>query len=140
MLAASTYTTHFVDARRAEIAGQLAAYRALLAASGAKIASGKEVLAFARPFFNNLVLAMDRAFVHRTRALELKDGNPLNEVRMLCDGILEGGGILAANKTIKYDPSRSVLKLKIGDPIAMTAEDFERLAKAYFADIEAKFT
>ena len=73
MLAATTYTKTYVDACRAEIAGQLAAYRALLAASGAKIASGKEVLAFARPFFNNLVLAMDRAFVHRTRALELKE-------------------------------------------------------------------
>jgi hypothetical protein len=48
------------------------------------------------------------------------DGNPLNEVRMLCDSILRNGGVLAADKTIKFNPAQSVLKLRVGDPITLT--------------------
>ena len=47
---------------------------------------------------------LDRAFVHRVRKNEGKDGNALNEVRMITDSILENGGVLAANSTIKYRP------------------------------------
>jgi hypothetical protein len=132
MLAENTYPHDYVRACQAQIAAQLAAYKALKldAAAAAK---------FGPPFFNNLVLALDRMFVHRTRAREGKDGNPLNEVRMLCDGILEHGGVLRENKTIKYDPAKAVLKLPLGSAIAVTAEGFAKLQQAYFAEIAAKF-
>lgn len=64
--------------------------------------------AFEQSFLANLVLVLDHFFVHRTRALEGKDGNALNEVRMLCDSILLNDSVMTANKTIKYDPARSV--------------------------------
>jgi hypothetical protein len=43
---------------------------------------------FETNFFNHMVLVLDHYFVHRSRIIELKDGNPLNEVRMLCDSIM----------------------------------------------------
>jgi hypothetical protein len=59
---------------------------------------------------------------------------------MLCDSILEPNGVLTANKTIKYDPVKSASKLEIGDEIKLTLADFVRLQKAFFAEIEARFT
>jgi hypothetical protein len=40
---------------------------------------------------------------------------------------------------IKYVPATSVVKLEVGDPTVLGAEDFERLAKAFFADLESRF-
>jgi hypothetical protein len=48
-------------------------------------------------------------------------------------------GVLHGSKMIKYVPATSVVKLEVGYPIALGAEDFERLAKAFFADLESKF-
>jgi hypothetical protein len=36
-------------------------------------------------------------------------------------------------------PEQSVLKLRIGDTIRLTEDDFDRLSAAFFADIERKF-
>jgi hypothetical protein len=41
----------------------------------------------------------------------------LNEVRMLCQSILFHGSVLTADKTIRYAPEASILKLRLGDPI-----------------------
>ena len=92
------------------------------------------------PQCESLVLTLDRMFVHRLRGVEGKDGNPANEVRVLCDAILEHGGVLHSDKQIKLDPSTSVLGLHVGDTITLTAKDVTRLAAAYFDEIEAKFT
>lgn len=104
MLMVSSYAKYYVEACRANVAGQLASYRTLLAAKPSGID------AFERQFFNHMILALDRYFVHRGRTMEGKDGNPLNEVRMLCDAIIENRGRMCANKTIslqagKLDPA-----------------------------------
>ena len=49
-------------------------------------------------FFSNLVLVLDNLFVHRGRGLEKKDSNPLNEVRMLCNSILQNHGVMVADR------------------------------------------
>ena len=82
-------------------------------------------------FFNNMILVLDRYFVHRLRMGTGKDGNPLNEVEMLSDSLMNNNGILRGNKVIKYIPEQSVLKLRIGDPIKLTAADFKRLSEAF---------
>ena len=90
-------------------------------------------------FFNNLVLVLENYFVHRSRTIEKKDGNPLNEVRVLGTSMMGNGGRLAADKSIRLDPATSILKLRVGDEIAVGEEDFGRLATAFFADLESKF-
>ena len=114
---------------------QLTAHKALVSTANEKAADSFDPL-----FFNNLIVVLDRFFVHRSRTMEGKDGNPLNEVRMLCDSILEHRGVLSANNTIKYNPSKSILRRQIGDEINLTKSDFVRLFKAFFAEIEAKFS
>ena len=98
-----------------------------------------EIDEFERQFFNHMILALDHYFVHRSRTIEGKDGNPLNEVRMLCDAIMENGGRMSANKTIRYKPETSILKFKIGDEIRLNADDFARLSAAFLDEIEKKY-
>ena len=52
---------------------------------------------------------------------------------------MNGGGILCADKTIKYDPGKAVLKYRIGDEIRLNAADFDLLSSAFFGDIERKY-
>lgn len=90
-------------------------------------------------FFNNLVLVLDNLFVHRTRALEGKDGNPMNEVRVVCNSLLNNGGKLLTDKSIKLNPAKSVLGLQAGDAINLTEADFVRLSEAFFTAVETVF-
>jgi hypothetical protein len=89
--------------------------------------------------FNELVLALDNRFCHRMRGQEGKDGNPLNEVRMLAASITNGDAILAADSTIKYVPEKAVLGYKIGDRISLDATGFGKLAAAFLDEIGRKF-
>jgi hypothetical protein len=86
-----------------------------------------------------MILALDHYFVHRGRTMEGKDGNPLNEVRMLCDAIMENKGRMSANKTIRYKPDTAILKFKVGDEIRLDADDFARLSAAFLDEIEKKY-
>ena len=95
--------------------------------------------AFATNFFNHMVLVLDNYFCHRSRTLEMKDGNPLNETRMLRDSIISNNNKMCADRTIKYDPAKSVLKHEIGDTIKLNEESFTSLFKAFFAEIENKY-
>ena len=142
MLAVKTYPQDYIDECRAQMQAQLAAYKALVSAARKDKASATRsaIESFEPLFFNNLTLALDTSFMHRTRAIEGKDGNPLNEVRMLCASILEHRGVLTADKTIKYKPEDSVLKLGIGDEIRLDEAQFVALFNAFFSELEARFT
>ena len=139
MLCVNSYKQDYIDKCRSRMEAQLAAYEDLVTAARVKTGSGKAVDAFAPLFFGNLVVVLDGFFVHRARALEKKDGNPLNEVRMICNSLSQNDGVLSVDKTIKYSPEKSVVKLNIGDKIKLTESAFVALFKAFFAEIEAKF-
>jgi hypothetical protein len=64
--------------------------------------------AFEPVFFNNMALVLEQMFVHRMRGQEGKDGNALNEVRMICNSILLNNKNLQLDSTIKYDQAKSV--------------------------------
>ncbi len=64
------------------------------------------------------------------RGREGKDGNPLNEVRVLSGSLLERGGTLTIDKSITWRPVTTVLGLEPGDTIALDAARFARLADA----------
>ena len=142
MLGRNNYTKEEFAQARKRVDQQLAVYKKLTkavdgATSDPKVAGARE--AFEVQFFNNMVIVLDRLFVHRLRAVNGKDGNPLNEVLLVADSLINNGGVLAATKVFKLVPAESVLKLEVGDQIKVTAAQFERLSKAYFAEIEARF-
>lgn len=141
MLGRKDFTRQELDHARATIDRQLAAYRALETATHAS--GDKDAVtaleAFEPLFFDNLALTLDRFFVHRLRSVTGKDGNPLNELELIADSLLNNGGTLRGNNVIKYRPDDSVLELRPGDTIALRLADFERLADAFFVDLERKF-
>ena len=139
MLAVKTYPQDYIDVcSRAKMDAQLDAYENTLVATirKAKAPAGQAAVETFEPlFFNNLVLVLDAYFMHRTRAIEGKDGNPLNEVRMLCTSILQNNGVLAIDKTIRYRPEASVAKLDIGDEIRLDQAQFQALCEAFFVEL-----
>jgi hypothetical protein len=140
MLAANTYAPDYVDDCYSQVEAQLVAYKVMATGGLAAPAAPGATEAFERLFFNNLIVVLDACFAHRTRALEGKDGNPANEVRMLAASILRNKAVLAADKTIKYKPEASVSKLKIGDEIRVDEAGFRAIFEAFFAEIRKKFS
>ncbi|CAN5401303.1 hypothetical protein BH09ACT10_BH09ACT10_06980 [soil metagenome] len=132
MLAMSSYPQTYIDTCRARTASQVKAFGELAAAT--TVPAEVEIA-----FFNNLVIVLDSYFAHRTRGVEKKDGNPINEVRVLVASLVTNGEVMGSDSTIAMKPEKSVLGHKVGDPIKVSAQDFALLSEAYFADIEKKF-
>jgi len=138
------YTQDYIDACRPRIPTALAAYRCLDEANSKSDVArdGRRNCAsetFETTFFNNMVLLLDYLFVHRLRMVDGKDGNPLNEVRILCNSMLHNNSILTEDTQIKLSPTRSVLKCQFGEAIKLNEADFLLLYKAFFAEIESKY-
>jgi hypothetical protein len=137
MLGMKNYDPEYVKACRKAIDTDVRAF---------KKAGSRELEA---PFFNNMVLKLQYMFEHRLTAPEGKDGNPLNEVRILANSLLLNGGKLQVDKLprwpnsagagMKLPPETSVLGLKPGERIELTEDDFARLAKAFFAILEERY-
>ena len=47
---------------------------------------------FEVPFFNKVLLALGRPFVHRVQMITGKDPNALDEVELLCDFLMDKTG------------------------------------------------
>ncbi len=150
MLGMKKYPKEYIDACRSRVDADLAAYRKLAAATKNLPATNKTAIeAFETTFFNNMVLMLDYLFVHRLTGIEGKDGNPLNEVRVLCDSMLGssparrvyrgGNNMMTADESIKLSPEKSVLKYQTGDQIRLKEADFLRLSEAFFAEIEGRY-
>jgi hypothetical protein len=99
MLGRKNYTQEEIDQGRVALEQQLAAYEKLVKAvanapADEKVSSALE--SFEAQFFSNMTLVLDRYFVHRLSGAnyEGKDGNPLNEVRILCDSLMNNNGVL----------------------------------------------
>ena len=114
MLAVTSYAEVYVRLTAAKVEEQLAQYAALAKAVKGNAAAEAALAGFAPGYFNSMILALDHHFMHRMRSAEGKDGNPLNEVRMLSDSIMEHDGVLKENKTIKYKPERAGAGVAVG--------------------------
>jgi hypothetical protein len=144
MLCVNKYTQKYIDDCRLKVADQVQAYQALAKAANVQVEVGHPKLKtaieeFEPHFFNNLVLVLEGCFVHRARGKEMKDGNPLNEVRMLANSLMSYNDTMSEDRTIKYNPEKSVLKYAIGDSIKLREADFLLLSEAFFAEIESKY-
>jgi len=135
------YSKDYIAACRARVDADLRTYRKQVGNAPSK--------EFEARFFNDQVLLLDYMFVHRLTGIEGKDGNPLNEVRVLCNSLLLNQGRLqvdrlpgwpnSASTGMELPPERSVLKLKVGEEVRLNESDFVRLSKAFFAELEKKF-
>lgn len=142
MLGRKDYTRAEFDHGKAAVDQSLAAYGRLataIAGAGADTDVTSTLDEFEPRFFNAMALVLDRYFVHRLRIVSGKDGNPLNELEMICDSLMNNDGVLRGTTVIKWIPEQSVTKLRIGDTIRLTAADFERLSAAFFTELERRF-
>src|SRR5467141_3213643 len=124
------YSKDYIAACRARVDADLRAYR--------NLAGNGRPKGFEARFFNDQVLLLDYMFVHRLTGIEGKDGNPLNEVRMLCNSLLLNQGWLqvdrlpgwpnSAGTGMELSPETSLLKLKVGDEVRLSEDDFARLS------------
>lgn len=135
MLSMTKYPKDYVDGCKAKVDAHVAAYERLRAAARDDAAAAD----FEPLFFNDMVLVLDAYFVHRARALELKDGNPLNEVRVMCNSIMQSDGVLTKDKSIKLSPASSVCGIEFGERIALDGKTFGRLSTAFFDEIRLKY-
>ena len=129
-------TAAAVQACRDEIAAQIRAYRDLVGA--ASKASGMSLTridaalaAFEPAFFNNLLIALAARFAGRQ-----DDRGPLAEARTLAASLMHDGGVLALDPAIPYDADDSLLRIDVGERIALNAEDFETLCAAFLDAVE----
>ncbi len=141
MLGRKDYTPQELATALAAVDEQLTAYRRLAEAvdRAGDPAVTAALEALEPVLFTGLTVALDRYFVHRIRAVSGKDGNPLNEVELIVESVLEGGGVLRGSTVITLRPERSVLGLAPGDRIRLTADAFERLCEAFLAELATRF-
>ena len=153
MLGMKSYAPEYIEDCHSRVESGVAAYKQLAAAvrkhpEDESLATALAALETA--FFNNLLLTLDYSFVHRLAMVEGKDGNPLNEVRILCNSVLLNHGVMAksypwphnsalGDKSIKLAPENSVLKHELGDEIELTEAEFTRLSDAFFEEMQHKF-
>jgi len=136
MLGRKDYTQQEFDSAKTAVADQLSSFRKVANLVGKTSSALDE---FEGLYFNNMVVVLDRYFVHRIRPITGKDGNPLNEVELIADSLINNGGVFRGNNVIKYVPESSVVKLRAGDAIKLKAADFELLSAAFFDDLKRKF-
>ena len=141
MLGMKEYSRDYIESCRERVDADLRAYRKQVGKSPSK--------EFEVQFFNAQVLLLDYMFVHRLSGIEGKDGNPLNEVRVLCNSLLFNNGKLQVEKlpgwpnsavsSLTLPPEKSLLRLEVGDNVKLNEADFVRISKAFFAEIEEKY-
>ncbi len=141
MLGMKKYSQEYLDTCRARVDAGLRAYRKEVGRAPSN--------EFEARFFNDQVLVLEYMFEHRLSGIEGRDGNPLNEVRVLCNSLLLNNGKLQVEKlpewpnssvaNLTLPPEKSVLGLKPGDKVMLSEDDFVRLSEAFFQEFEEKY-
>ena len=128
MLGRANYPMGYIEAVHARVSRVLKAFD-----------KAKPAEPFATDALLDVVLGLEMAFVHRLRGQEGKDGNPLNELRMIAMSVLEFGGVMTGDKTIRWTPEKSVTGLRIGDKIVLSRKQVGALLDAVIEEVAKKF-
>jgi hypothetical protein len=144
MLGMKEYDRDYIDGCRSRVESQTYMFREVAQAArdhGDADLSGLEgaLESLEFEYFNNMLLVLEGYFVHRLRGVEGKDGNALNEVRVLARSLMENGGTVMEDTQIPLDPDRSVLGLRVGEPVRLTLQQYTRLSDSFFREIERRF-
>jgi len=124
MLPRTGYDRHYVAACRESVGAAVEELRRVGAGSVA---------------WNQLVVALEHWFAERIPKVEGRDGNPLNEVRVIADSVIEHGAVMTVPKGIKLRAEASVLGFEPGEEISLDGDAFERLFDAFLAEVEARY-
>jgi hypothetical protein len=144
MLGMREYDGDYIDACRSRVETQTAMFREVAQAArdhgDADVSRLEGALdSLESEYFNNMLLVLEGYFVHRLRGVEGKDGNALNEVRVLARSLMENGGTVMEDPQVALDPERSVLGLRVGEPVRLTLQQYTRLSDAFFRELERRF-
>jgi len=127
-----------IQACRDDVAAQVRAYRDLVGA--ASKASGMSLVridaalaAFEPAFFGDPLVALPARFASRPRG-----GGASGEVALLAAALLHHGGVLAADAARPYDADSAVLRIDLGERVALNADDVESLCAAFLAELEGR--
>jgi hypothetical protein len=145
MLGMREYDGDYIDACRSRVETQTAMFREVAQAArdhgDADVSRLEGALdSLESEYFNNMLLVLEGYFVHRLRGVEGKDGNALNEVRVLARSLMENGGTVMEDPQVALDPERSVLGLRVGEPVRLTLQQYTRLSDAFFRELERRFS
>ena len=121
MLGRKNYPREYIERCQRDIEAQIAEFNELPPVPAT----------FATRLAGHLVIVMDACFMHRVRALEGKDGNALNEVRVLSQSLMYGDTVIE-DSTVTWDKDRMVLGLMKGDDLALSISDVDKLQQAFF--------
>ncbi|CAN7189283.1 hypothetical protein LJR027_000379 [Terrabacter sp. LjRoot27] len=145
MLGMKEYEQDYIDACRSRVETQVVMFHEVAQAARdhgdadvSHLEGALESLEY--EYFNNMLIVLDGYFVHRLRGVEGKDGNALNEVRVLARSLMENGGTVMADPQIRLDPAHSILGLEVGAPITLTLQQYRRISDAFLREIESKFS
>jgi hypothetical protein len=128
MLGRANYSMDYIRAVHARVERVLKAFE-----------KAKPAEPFASEALLDVLLGLEMAFVHRLRGQEGKDGNPLNELRMIAASVLEFGGVMTGDKTIKWSPEKSVTGLKVGDKIVLGRKQVGVLVDAVIEEVAKRY-
>ena len=136
----TSYTADEVAACRRAVDARLFAWdRLARAMRGADDAQRAALAALAPGYFAALVVMVEHAFADRAPALNPIDGTALDEVRTITESLIRSDGVMTLAPASGLHPETSVLGLVAGDRIALSEDDFRRLADAFFTQLEATY-
>lgn len=121
------YPQEYVDYCQQQIESQLAEMREMPPVP----------TAFAQRLAGHLVIVMDACFSQRVRGVDGTNGNPLDEVRVLSQSLMQGTTVME-DSTIPWKPDQLVLGLAVDDDIELSVKDVDRLQQAFFAEMNDK--
>jgi hypothetical protein len=141
MLGRKDYRPEELEHARTAVRAQIAAYRRLAdAVAACSDAEARAALQAFEPIMTrNLILTLDRYFVHRLRTVTGKDGNPLNEVELLTESLMNNDGLLRTGNVVKYRADDAVLKVAVDGRIEPSIDDFAALTDAFLDELERRF-